>query len=112
MPEQSINSVRLHYDLHGRGDALLLIMGLGAGSAAWDPKLVETLAQDFLVITYDNRGTGRSDKPHEPYTLEMFASDAAGLLDHLKIEKTHVFGVSMGGMIAQEFALNHAARVH
>ena len=111
MPEHSINSVRIHYDLHGRGDALLLIMGLGASSAAWDPKLVETLAQDFMVITYDNRGTGRSDKPQDPYTLEMFASDAAALLDHLKIEKTHVFGVSMGGMIAQEFALNHAARV-
>jgi 3-oxoadipate enol-lactonase len=111
MPEQSINAIRLHYDLHGSGDPLILIMGLGASSAAWDPKLVEALACHFSVITFDNRGTGRSDKPDEPYTLPMFAEDAAALLDHLKIGRAHIFGVSMGGMIAQEFALNHPERV-
>jgi pimeloyl-ACP methyl ester carboxylesterase len=111
MPECSINVIRVHYDLHGSGDPLLLIMGLGASSAAWDPSLVDALAQDFQVITFDNRGTGRSDKPDEPYTLNLLADDAAALLDHLRIGRAHIFGVSMGGMIAQEFALNHAARV-
>jgi pimeloyl-ACP methyl ester carboxylesterase len=85
-------------------------MGLGASSAAWDPELVDELAKSLRVITFDNRGTGQSDKPDAPYSIEMFADDAAGVLEHLKIPRAHIFGVSMGGMIAQEFALRHGAK--
>ncbi|HSU91473.1 MAG TPA: alpha/beta hydrolase, partial [Sporolactobacillaceae bacterium] len=107
MPKLQVGDVNLNYDLHGKGEPLLMIMGLGASSAAWDPELVEDLARTFRVITFDNRGTGQSDKPDAPYSIEMFADDAAGLLKKLEVPRAHIFGVSMGGMIAQEFALRH-----
>src|SRR5882757_1634736 len=110
MPKVQVGDVNLNYDLHGKGEPLLMIMGLGASSAAWDPELVEDLARTFRVITFDNRGTGQSDKPDAPYSIEMFADDAASLLDKLDVPRAHIFGVSMGGMIAQEFALRHPER--
>src|SRR5258708_26432054 len=86
-------------------------MGLGSSSAKWSRALVAKLSRRFQTIVYDNRGTGQSDKPSIPYSLTMFASDAIALLDALKIERSHVFGVSMGGMIAQELALAHPSRL-
>jgi len=111
MAKIKVGDVNLNYDLHGKGEPLLMIMGLGASSAAWDPELVEDLARSFRVITFDNRGTGQSDKPDAPYSIEMFADDAAGLLTKLDVPRAHIFGVSMGGMIAQEFALRHPAHL-
>jgi pimeloyl-ACP methyl ester carboxylesterase len=111
MPELRIGDVTLHYEIHGDGEPLLMIMGLGSSSASWDPQLIGELSGSFRTIIYDNRGTGLSDKPDIPYSLEMFMNDAVGLLDALKLERVHVFGVSMGGMIAQELALNHATRL-
>jgi 3-oxoadipate enol-lactonase len=105
MPEVQIGDVNLHYEIQGKGDPLLMIMGLGSSSASWDLELISELARSFRTIVYDNRGTGQSDKPKIPYTLEMFANDAIGLLDALELSRVHVFGVSMGGMIAQELAL-------
>src|SRR5271154_7455701 len=100
MPEVRVRDINLHYDVYGSGDPLLMIMGLGASSAAWDPALVEDLAKSFRVITFDNRGTGQSDKPDIPYSIPMFADDAAGGLEHLEIPPPPLFRVSMGGMIA------------
>ncbi len=110
MPQVKSGEINLHYDMCGAGDPLLMIMGLGASSAAWDPDLVSDLARSFRVVTFDNRGTGQSDKPDAPYSIEMFADDAAAVMAGLKIPRAHIFGVSMGGMIAQEFALRHGAR--
>ena len=107
MPKIQVGEIELNYDVAGKGEPLLMIMGLGASSAAWDPELVGELARKFRVITFDNRGTGQSDKPDAPYSIEMFADDAAGLLGKLEVARAHIFGVSMGGMIAQEFALRH-----
>ncbi len=111
MPKARVRDVNLHYDVRGAGDPIVMIMGLGASSAAWDPRLVEDLARSFSVVTFDNRGTGQSDKPDIPYSLEMFADDTAGLMDTLGLRRAHIFGVSMGGMIAQEFALRHPGRL-
>ncbi len=111
MPKAKMSDVSLHYDLRGSGDPVVMIMGLGASSAVWDPRLVEELAQSFKVLTFDNRGVGQSDKPDIPYSLEMFADDTVDLMDALGIERAHIFGVSMGGMIAQEFALRHPGRL-
>nr|QQL01623.1 esterase 1 [uncultured proteobacterium] len=106
-----VNGINLHYEIEGQGQPLLLIMGLGAPAAAWDPIFVQTLTKTHQVIIYDNRGTGLSDKPDMPYSIAMFASDAVGLLDALNIPRAHVFGVSMGGMIAQELAIHYPQRV-
>jgi pimeloyl-ACP methyl ester carboxylesterase len=111
MPHATVNGLSLHYAIEGAGDPLLMVMGLGASSASWDPQLIAELARTFRVITFDNRGTGLSDKPAMPYSLEMFAGDAVGLIDALGCDRVHLFGPSMGGMIAQEFALRHGARL-
>jgi 3-oxoadipate enol-lactonase len=110
MPEARVRDINLHYDVYGSGDPLLMIMGLGASSAAWDPALVEQLAKTFRVITFDNRGTGESDKPDAEFTLADMAADIAAVLDHAKTPRAHIFGISMGGMIAQEFALAYPER--
>jgi pimeloyl-ACP methyl ester carboxylesterase len=111
MAEVQAGDVKLYYEVHGSGEPLLMIMGLGGSSAGWDLELEDELGTHFRTIIYDNRGTGRSDKPAIKYSLEMFAGDAIAILDALKIERAHVFGVSMGGMIAQELALRHAPRL-
>src|SRR5260370_17821273 len=101
MPKVQVGDVNLNYDLHGKGEPLLMIMGLGASSAAWDPELVEDLARNFRVITFDNRGTGQSDKPDAPYSIEMFADDAPGFLDRLDLSRAHVFEASTHVSLAQ-----------
>jgi pimeloyl-ACP methyl ester carboxylesterase len=111
MPEVRVGDVNLHYEIYGSGDPLLMVMGLGGSSAGWDPNLISGLAGSFRTIIYDNRGTGLSDKSDTPYSLEMFAADAIALLDSLELDRVHVFGVSMGGMIAQELALRYGERL-
>jgi pimeloyl-ACP methyl ester carboxylesterase len=85
-------------------------MGLAADSTAWMFQL-PALAEKYRTIVFDNRGVGRSTKPAGPYSIHQMAEDAVGLLAHLGVERTHVVGVSMGGMIAQEIALRNPERV-
>ena len=105
-----VDSFELYYEEHGSGDPLLLIMGLAADSTAWLFQ-VPDFATHYRTIVFDNRGVGRSSKPTGPYAIHQMADDTAGLLDVLGIARTHVVGVSMGGMIAQELALRHPRRV-
>ena len=105
-----VDSIELYYEEHGSSDPLLLIMGLAADSTAWMFQ-VPDFAKRYRTIIFDNRGVGRSSKPPGPYTIHQMADDATALLDVLGIPKAHVVGVSMGGMIAQELALRHPARV-
>lgn len=109
MPDAIIGGVKIHYNETGEGEPLLLIMGYGMPGDAWLGSV--PFLQGFRAIYYDNRGTGESDTPDGPYTIERMADDAAGLLDHLGIARAHVYGVSMGGMIAQELVLRHPAKV-
>jgi pimeloyl-ACP methyl ester carboxylesterase len=111
MSTAKIGDIDVYYEEQGSGDPLLLIMGLAADSVAWMFQ-VPDFSQRYRTITFDNRGVGRSSKPAGPYTIHQMADDAAGLLDFLKIDRAHVVGVSMGGMIAQELALRHPGRVH
>ncbi len=97
---------RVFYEEHGRGDPVLLINGLGADHTAWGP-VVEGLEGHFRVVVFDNPGVGQTSGPRGPYTSELFADVAAGLLRHLDIDKAHVVGASMGGIIAQQVALRH-----
>jgi 3-oxoadipate enol-lactonase len=110
VPHTKSGEVKIYYEVHGQGDPLLLIMGYGSNSGHWFA-ILEKLASQYRTIIFDNRGTGRSDKPDIPYTAEMKVGDMVRLLDELGIDRTNVFGVSMGGMLAQEFALNHPDRL-
>ena len=89
---------------------MLLIQGLGYGRWGWEP-VVEPLARSFDVLTFDNRGIGESDAPPGPYTAAELAEDAVQVLDEAGVERAHVVGTSLGGMIAQELALAHPDRV-
>jgi pimeloyl-ACP methyl ester carboxylesterase len=104
-----VGDLRMFYESRGSGEPLLMIFGLGGDTTFWSPRLLEQLARDFRVIAFDNRGAGRTDKPDAPYSIELFADDTAGLLHALDVPRAHVFGISMGGMIAQELVLRHPA---
>ena len=101
---------RLHYERTGRGNPLLCITGFTISSAIYEPVLPLWSAR-FDCITYDNRGSGRSGAPLRTTSMAELAADAARLLDALDVPSAHVFGISMGGMIAQELALRFPERV-
>jgi len=112
MTYAKLDEISICFEVHGKnGSPLLMIHGLGCSIADWSPELIRLLSTQHVVVIFDNRGVGRSDKPNIPFTMSDFASDARGVLDHLQIDRTHVFGCSMGGMIAQHLALNYPARV-
>lgn len=102
--------VEIAYQVEGDGDPLLLIMGIGYARWGWR-WLLPHLTDDFRSITFDNRCVGESGCPEEPFTMKDMAEDCAGVLDDLGIGAAHVFGVSMGGLIAQELAINWPDRV-
>jgi pimeloyl-ACP methyl ester carboxylesterase len=110
MPHVQANGIDIYYESQGEGGPLLLIAGLGATHHLWELQ-VPSFARWFRVLTFDNRGAGDSDKPPEPYSIALFADDTAALMDALGIERAHVYGQSMGGIIAQEFALRHPQRL-
>jgi len=109
---RSTDGVRLHYRQSGRrsGPPVLLIQGLGAGRHLWDLQRL-ALAPWYRTIALDNRGAGRSDKPYGDYSLEQMADDAIAVLDEVGIERAHVVGASMGGVIAQIIGLRNPERV-
>ena len=101
---------RIYWDQQGSGEPLLLIMGLSYPSYMWH-RSRPVFRKSYRTIALDNRGVGQSDVPPGVYSIALMASDAAAVLDAAGIESAHVFGVSMGGMIAQEFALQYPRRV-
>lgn len=110
MPVTRVNDIDIAYDLTGAGDPLVMIMGITGSKWHW-LGFDRRLGEDFLAITFDNRGVGETTAPEGPYTIPQMAEDTIGLLDAIGIDRAHVFGVSMGGMIAQELALAHPGRV-
>ena len=110
MPRVRVNGVPVHYERTGTGEPLLLITGFTISSAVFEPVL-DLYRERFEVITYDNRGSGRSGAPLRPTSMAELAADAAGLLRELGVESAHVCGLSMGGMIAQELAIRFPERV-
>lgn len=133
MPTAEANGLTLYYEDAGQGEPLLLIMGMGSQLVFWDARFIAGLVErGFRVITFDHRDVGLSTRLDHlpapglrsllvrgvlrlpmgaPYTLDDMACDAVGLLDVLGIERAHVVGSSMGGMIAQLLAVNHRRRV-
>jgi len=110
MPIEKIDGINMAYDVAGQGEPLVLIMGPGGTRQSWFFQK-RAFAKHFKVITFDNRGIGKSDRPDEPYTIMTLADDTVGLMNHLGIDKAHVLGVSGGGRVAQEVAINYPERV-
>ena len=106
------DGTRIHYEVTGKPGAtpVLMIQGLGASKNAWNLQRI-AMATRFRIISFDNRGAGRSDKPTVPFTLEQMAEDAIAVLDAAGIETAHVVGASMGGVISQIVAVKHPQRV-
>jgi pimeloyl-ACP methyl ester carboxylesterase len=105
-----VGDIHLEVEIHGEGEPLVLIAGLGYDRWAWH-RMIPGLARRFQVIAFDNRGVGGSDRPAGPYSASLLARDTAGLLDALGIARAHVFGHSMGGFVAQALAIEHPDRV-
>ena len=105
------NGQELYYEVHGEGQPLFLVMGIGYDSTLWTLAQVPALSQKFQVVIFDNRDAGRSSQATSAYTIADMADDTAGLMNALDIKKAHVCGLSMGGMIAMELALRHPGRV-
>jgi pimeloyl-ACP methyl ester carboxylesterase len=110
MPMVTVNNVEINYQLEGDGpETIVLINGLADDLTTWFAQMDDLLGAGYRVLRFDNRGIGKSGRPKGLYTTAMMAADAKGLVDHLKIRDFHLVGVSMGGMIAQEYALAYAA---
>lgn len=103
--------INIEHYIEGSGPPLLMIRGFAADCSNWGEPFLAPLRERFTTVRFSNRGTGLTDKPDGPITVRQMADDAANLLEALGIERAHIFGVSMGGMIAQEVVLNHAERV-
>jgi 3-oxoadipate enol-lactonase len=107
----SSNGQELYYEVHGEGEPLVLVMGIGYDASLWKLQQVPALSKRFQVVIFDNRDAGRSSRASQPYSIGDMADDVAGLLDGLDIPHAHLLGLSMGGMIGQEFALRHPDRL-
>ncbi|MEO6435996.1 MAG: alpha/beta hydrolase, partial [Tepidisphaeraceae bacterium] len=105
-----LTDVRCFYELLGSGDPLILIPGLGATSVLFEPVAGE-LSKSFSLILFDNRGLGRSIARRHPQHLRDYAVDVIELMDHLQLDRAHVLGLSFGGIVAQQVAIDHPGRV-
>jgi pimeloyl-ACP methyl ester carboxylesterase len=112
MPTANVSGRDFNYVRAGAGEPLLLIQGMSATHVAWGRPFSSLLEESFDCIAFDNRGLGLSGPAAEPFTIAEMAADSLGLLDALGVERAHVLGISMGGMIAQELALAHPERLH
>lgn len=110
MPYARVRRARIYHEEHGSGEPLLLLSGFTVSGTVFEPVL-PLWSGRFRCVTYDHRGSGRSSPASVGLSMPALAGDAVGLLDHLGIEAAHVFGLSMGGMVAQEMALRFPDRV-
>ncbi len=104
MPKATIRDIQLYYEEYGQGQPLIMVLGLGQDIATWGFQIAE-LSGHARVIVFDNRDSGQSSRCLDNYTTATMAQDILGLMDHLEIDRTHLLGTSMGGMIAQHVAL-------
>jgi len=110
MPVIRVGDIDMYYEVHGSGDPLVLIGGL-AGDISETGWLIDRCARTHRVLAFDNRGAGRTDKPDAPYSIPMMASDTDALMEAVGMSRATVLGVSMGGRIALDLALEHPGRV-
>ena len=106
-----VNGIKICYEIQGVGDPVVLVHGFGAKKETWYGQF-GPLSEKFKVIRFDNRGAGKSDRPNVPFTMDMFVEDINGLMEALAIDKAHIIGWSLGGMIVQHFLLKYPERVN
>jgi pimeloyl-ACP methyl ester carboxylesterase len=111
MPTLKNKQTEIYFEVHGKGEPLLLIAGLASDSQSW-AAVKPGLSKEFQIIIFDNRGCGRTNCDVNQISIEGMADDAIAVLDHLQIEKTNVLGHSMGGYVAQQLYLDHPDRVN
>ncbi len=105
-----LGDTEIFYETHGEGEPLILMAGVGQWHQFWYRNLPD-LAKHFRVVWFDNRGIGLSSKPDVPYDIPMFESDLLGLLDHLEVDRAHLVGHSLGGLVSLTLAMQHPERV-
>lgn len=105
MPKQRINDIELHYKVSGAGEPVLFIHGLGSSADDWEMQ-APFFSKQFRTIAFDLRGHGQSQKPKGPYSMSLFAKDAAELIKSLRVDSVHTVGISLGGMIAFQLAVD------
>ena len=110
MPKATIGDIQIYYEEHGQGQPLIMVLGLGQDVTTWHFQISE-LSKHLRLIVFDNRDSGKSSRCKANYTTETMARDVLGLMDHLSIDRTHLLGTSMGGMIAQHVALMAPERI-
>ncbi|MFX1349022.1 MAG: alpha/beta fold hydrolase [Promethearchaeota archaeon] len=101
-----VNGINISYEVRGTGFPIIFIHGFGSKKEIWKSQIID-FSKKFKTITFDIRGTGESDRPNYPYSMQIFVDDIVGLMDFLQINKIHLVGRSFGGMIAQHFALSY-----
>jgi len=112
MPKVKVNDIQTYYEVRGEGFPLVMINGGNENLDCWDPRLIEALSNRFRLVLFDNRDVGRTSASDQEYVdLRLCADDTAGLMDALGISRAHVLGFSLGGMIAQEVAINYPEKV-
>lgn len=111
MPKVAVEDGEIHYEEHGSGEPLMLVTGLSGVARYWAPQ-VPVFSKRFRVITYDQRGTGQSDKRQRVFSLDQMARELAALMDALGIARAHLVGLSTGGAIGQTLAIEAPARVN
>ncbi|HMF33521.1 MAG TPA: alpha/beta hydrolase [Candidatus Lokiarchaeia archaeon] len=111
MPKIQVNDIEVNYEVHGNGFPLILLAGFACELHFWDERMVRELGEKFQTILVDNRGAGLTDGSKGPYSIKQFANDTAGLMDALEIPTAYILGHSLGGMIAQQLAIDFAGRV-
>ena len=111
MKSEYVNGIEICYSTYGSGETLILVGGFGMTMPFWNLQ-VQALRDHFEVLVFDNRGSGKSTIPPQPFTIADMASDTISLMDRLNLESAHVFGVSMGGMISQILCLDYPDRIN
>jgi pimeloyl-ACP methyl ester carboxylesterase len=106
-----VNDIGIYYEIHGEGFPIVMIQGLSANADWWTENIIRNLGDNYKLIIFDNRGAGKTENSDQDFSIKILADDTINLLDRLDIARFHVFGVSMGGMIAQEVVLNYPEKV-